>query len=766
MPDYDDMLQKKLSDLENGADLDEVLQDLPEEAKEIGSLIRLASTVRTMPHPEPAAQTSLAQIQQRADADSNPADGNLADGNLADRNQADNQQETSPTLPAADRTQPAAGIPPVRRSPADWTHDTIPAGRNRQPYPNANRGFWAWLSTGAFLATAGAAAVFIGLLLVGVNLWISGRQMDTARVEAMTGQVQVATNAAGTTWKNISTGYRLKRGDQLRTLGASSATLAFFEGSRTLVSPNSALALEELNGSSGKAIQVKIDLTSGETSNKVTPLQGKKSYFLVQTPSGTASVHGTEFYVRVTKNGLSKFAVNTGVVQVKNNTGEVTLQAGQTTSASENGAIADPTYQFSVQGSVLSIDETTGTWEVSGMEFDVVETTAISGQPQLGDTVSVTGRILEDQTRVANSIEPADDNNQTAFFTGTLEKNEGEEWQVSGLFVTVNQDTRVDENLAIGDPVRITFNLLNDGTWLGLKVESLVENPQEPVTTATMTADPNARPSYEFTPDEVGNVSCESSDLNVTGTLRNTASDAKDYAANVRLGYLIDRGGQYIDEVSLSPDEWTRIDAGQTVTFQIHMRMNEKWSEAQKNQKPDDDENDAEVKLRIFIASATNRPDHLNGRLTVTVRANCQVDQTPTITGTFTATQPTESTLEGTNTPRASKTPTAPSPTRTPAKTGQCPGDKTHPTGMKLAQRYGVPYTEIMKWFCQHYGFGEIDLAYSLSRQSGKPVQEIFAMKASGMGWGNIKKAVLGDKKPGSGNSGKNNGKKDKNKNK
>ncbi len=36
MPDYDDMLQKKLSDLENGADLDEVLQDLPEEAKEIG----------------------------------------------------------------------------------------------------------------------------------------------------------------------------------------------------------------------------------------------------------------------------------------------------------------------------------------------------------------------------------------------------------------------------------------------------------------------------------------------------------------------------------------------------------------------------------------------------------------------------------------------------------------------------------------------------------------------------------------------------------
>ena len=39
---------------------------------------------------------------------------------------------------------------------------------------------------------------------------------------------------------------------------------------------------------------------------------------------------------------------------------------------------------------------------------------------------------------------------------------------------------------------------------------------------------------------------------------------------------------------------------------------------------------------------------------------------------------------------------------------------------MKLAQRYGVPYEEIMGWFCQHYGFGEIDLAYSLSRQIGQ----------------------------------------------
>ena len=65
---------------------------------------------------------------------------------------------------------------------------------------------------------------------------------------------------------------------------------------------------------------------------------------------------------------------------------------------------------------------------------------------------------------------------------------------------------------------------------------------------------------------------------------------------------------------------------------------------------------------------------------------------------------------------------------------------------MTLAQRYGVPYEEIMFWFCQHYGFGEIDLAYSLSRASGKTVEEVFAIRASGMGWGEIKKQLNPDK--------------------
>jgi hypothetical protein len=148
---------------------------------------------------------------------------------------------------------------------------------------------------------------------------------------------------------------------------------------------------------------------------------------------------------------------------------------------------------------------------------------------------------------------------------------------------------------------------------------------------------------------------------------------------------------------------------------------------------------DSQVKLRVYIAAASNRSDHLEGRLTITIKAGCAPEETPSVTQTL-AVSPTSSetmqvTPTGSGTPELTATP-ATTPTAVVTQdVGQCTGANPHPTGMKLAQRYGVSYAEIMHWFCDyHYGFGEIDLAYSLSRQYGKPVEEIFAMRASGMG--------------------------------
>jgi hypothetical protein len=61
---------------------------------------------------------------------------------------------------------------------------------------------------------------------------------------------------------------------------------------------------------------------------------------------------------------------------------------------------------------------------------------------------------------------------------------------------------------------------------------------------------------------------------------------------------------------------------------------------------------------------------------------------------------------------------------------------------MELANKYGVPYEEIMGWFCQHFGFGEIDLAYGWSveyAEYGVLPADLFAMKSSGMGWGQVR---------------------------
>lgn len=85
-----------------------------------------------------------------------------------------------------------------------------------------------------------------------------------------------------------------------------------------------------------------------------------------------------------------------------------------------------------------------------------------------------------------------------------------------------------------------------------------------------------------------------------------------------------------------------------------------------------------------------------------------------------------------------------------------CTGADPHPHGMALAGDYGVSYEEIMNWFCQGYGFGEIELAYLLSEEVGLTVEEVFALRAEGMGWGNIRKELgaapgLGNDKPGRG---------------
>jgi hypothetical protein len=62
----------------------------------------------------------------------------------------------------------------------------------------------------------------------------------------------------------------------------------------------------------------------------------------------------------------------------------------------------------------------------------------------------------------------------------------------------------------------------------------------------------------------------------------------------------------------------------------------------------------------------------------------------------------------------------------------------THPVMAKMAAQYDVSDETINNWFCQGFGIGEIGLAYNLSQQTGTAVDDFFALRQAGYGWGQI----------------------------
>lgn len=691
MHNMDELLQKQLEALEKGADPETVLAKHPDENGENNQLMRLATAIRKLPHPALPAEKALKQRQQ-----------------------------------------------------------LVTAGR-QQAISSPRRFEWGSLGWLIAPSLAGAALLFmVGLVwLMAMGAWLLGpRSARMATLMDVSGHIEVAAAGQEADWRAVTNGEQVRAGQRIRTQAASSATLLFFDGSRTMIGPNADLTLSKVSGGWGKVLIVSLTQEAGKTSSSVVPLRGARSTFSVNTPSGAVSVRGTTFSVAVDPHGRARFAVDSGKVLVSRGGAEVTLLAGQAVASGPDETLESPAYQFAVQGELsaggLPVPVEGSTWIVAGVPFGVTTETVITGDPQLGDILLVEGRILEENLWVADSIEPVEAEENTATFTGILEGMEDPVWQVGGQAILVDEQTEKGEGLEMDRAVRVTIIVLEDGSWLAARIELLEETPVEPTPTPTHTADPGAQPSLSFDPDELEVTGCDAS-VNFTGRLFNTGTPPDDYAADVVLGYELINGAEYVEAVILTPGDWERIEAGEQVDFNIAVALKPSWMTTPSG---------AEVKVRVFIASETNRPGHHLGRLTVTIVSTCGEEPTATPTPTQTATPTETPTATPTETPTVTPTPTVtdtetitptPEDTTTPVPgDGFCTGANPHPTGMTLAQRYGVPYEEIMYWFCQGFGFGEIDLAYSLSRQTGVPVEQIFQMKSSGMGWGQIKQQLLG----------------------
>jgi hypothetical protein len=68
-----------------------------------------------------------------------------------------------------------------------------------------------------------------------------------------------------------------------------------------------------------------------------------------------------------------------------------------------------------------------------------------------------------------------------------------------------------------------------------------------------------------------------------------------------------------------------------------------------------------------------------------------------------------------------------------------CVGAALQPIAASLATSYGVPYEQIMGWFCDgNYGLGEIMHALETGEKTGVPAEDLLGLKTELGGWGRV----------------------------
>jgi hypothetical protein len=432
MIDLDDLLQVKLSDLERGVPLEVVLADLPPEASSLAPLIKLASESRLLAHPQMSpASASVQQVR----------------------------------LTAA-----------VLRTRLTRWFGALP------PLP-------AWVSETKAAYALGSLTILMVFVVLGLSLAGLGQgSTHTAHLANPVGIVEVS--APSGDWHFLEEGENLTQGQSIRTYADSSVSMVFSDGSQTFIGPDSDVTLTAFGNERGASIQVKLTQNSGSTTNDVIPLSGSASYFLVDTPAGLATVHGTSFDVAINSAGETLFGVTHGLVQVKNDRAEVFLASGQATVVQEGEDPEQPGYQFTLQGEINSI--VGNVWTVNSVEFSAEGADIASTDFGTGIEVLVKGRILDTGEWVADTIDWPNNDKPRARFTGVLNSDPvvPGTWDISGVSVQVNEQTDREGDITKGMAVEVNFVVLPDGSKLATSVQALENEDKKPTRTPTVTNTP------------------------------------------------------------------------------------------------------------------------------------------------------------------------------------------------------------------------------------------------------------------------------------
>ncbi len=369
------------------------------------------------------------------------------------------------------------------------------AQENRTMSPQRPRSSWVWpTALAGGLATALACAVLV-VGLAGLTLWLNLPQVTTQAgtpapvvkatdvpVQSADPQAAVLTHVRGLvemqsadgSWAKAEAGTLIRAGARLRTRALSSATLAFYDGSQATLGPEAELSVETLNAPKIGARAILLTQWVGESDHAVAQSDDPASRYEVRTPSGLGQAQGTAFHVSVSIAQVVRFDVTEGVVEVVNLDVIVMVVAGQSTTILAGQAPQPPVFRIEGEGEVT---QTSAIWKIAGYGFLTDATTEIIGEPRVGDWVAFTGHLLPDGKRFADRIvllHRAIENRFT--FTGEVEAMGAIEWTVAGKVVRVDDVTRIEPDLAVGDEVEVRGGIADDGTLWATSIQRVLPN--------------------------------------------------------------------------------------------------------------------------------------------------------------------------------------------------------------------------------------------------------------------------------------------------
>jgi Flp pilus assembly protein TadD len=132
-------------------------------------------------------------------------------------------------------------------------------------------------------------------------------------------------------WTAVRTGQELVVTDAIRTRPLAYARIKFQAGLQWMLREQSLLQLRAATGANANAIQVRLD--SGKAIARWTPDRRPEArtmtQAIVETPSGQASIQGTEWSLSVDEDGRTALVVLEGAVELSNALASITVRANE-----------------------------------------------------------------------------------------------------------------------------------------------------------------------------------------------------------------------------------------------------------------------------------------------------------------------------------------------------------------------------------------------------------------------------------------------------